>query len=702
MANTFTLKSSSYDGRYLQLTCTQTKNAANNSSTISWTLSSIGGNSPKYSTGPTTVVINGVTVYNKARVNYEGGGFPAAKGSETGTIVVAHDANGAATIPVKLSTAIYTQTVSTVNGNWTLDAINNGTILLTAENFNDEGNPTITYSNPVGDKATSVEACISFTGATDNVPYRPINKTAGSYTFYLTEEERDTLRSWVDKGYTKNVVFYVKSEVDGKTYYSTLIRELNLVNAEPEIEVNLYDTNPVTNVLTGNPSKNFVYGHSTISYTISANGRKGASIVGYRVESGSYLNTAEVGIISTTQLSPTATSIKFSVTDSRGNTGYSTLSIKLVAYNGSPWAYPSMDTLTTSAGGVYFDIHGFYQDIYFDGTTNGSEGGVRNTLSVQYRLKVQGAEDTAYSDWVEVEAEDIEVTHRDETQVYCNAKITILNLDYTTTYILQVKGVDKINKDGELNDLIEYTVRMVPVFDWSREDFAVNTPLRANDGVYVPDPENEGSYLEAVGSSFDALGTSIMLGVGSWAEAVRTDVYGYPLRLFNSGEEPLYVSSTGGVNVEEYSGDITLNSVNGKVNINSGGDWLHIDGQPMKDFVIQEGDNNAYAYRLWYSGKMEAWRSSSSTVSVNANKTYGNMYYADGLSLTTTGNASQFVRVDSVQLTINKLNNVGFWQGVVASVSTSSGAVTVNYMVTNPVSASASIRPYVYIIGRWK
>ena len=93
MASTYTLKSNAYQGRYLQLSCTQVKDTATNSSVINWTLSSVGGSSNYYSTGATTVTINGTVVYNLARKNWDTKVFPAAKGSVSGAIRVYHDDN---------------------------------------------------------------------------------------------------------------------------------------------------------------------------------------------------------------------------------------------------------------------------------------------------------------------------------------------------------------------------------------------------------------------------------------------------------------------------------------------------------------------------------------------------------------------------------------------------------------------------------
>lgn len=121
---TLTLKSSSYDGRYLQLDITSTSNGSSkNSSTVKWTLKTVGSDGTEYSTGPTKVVINGTTAYSKDRVKWSDDVFPAAKGSVSGEVTVPHNTDGTKTINVSFSTAIYTSTVSEYKGTLTLDPI---------------------------------------------------------------------------------------------------------------------------------------------------------------------------------------------------------------------------------------------------------------------------------------------------------------------------------------------------------------------------------------------------------------------------------------------------------------------------------------------------------------------------------------------------------------------------------------------------
>lgn len=124
MADSITLKSNSYDGRYLKLVCEQTnKNSAENTSTIKWTLSTVGGSENYYSTGPTTVIINGTTVYSKSRVAWDDKVFPASIGSKSGTLTVNHNTNGDKSISVSLSTAIYYTTVKETAETWQLDTV---------------------------------------------------------------------------------------------------------------------------------------------------------------------------------------------------------------------------------------------------------------------------------------------------------------------------------------------------------------------------------------------------------------------------------------------------------------------------------------------------------------------------------------------------------------------------------------------------
>lgn len=118
-----TWQSASYEGRYLQLTITETVNVAANTSTLNWTLTSAGGSANYYTVDATTVTINGTQVYYKARTAWDAKVFPAAKGSTSGSITVAHNADGKKSITVGFSTRVYIYGPQEYGGSMTLTAI---------------------------------------------------------------------------------------------------------------------------------------------------------------------------------------------------------------------------------------------------------------------------------------------------------------------------------------------------------------------------------------------------------------------------------------------------------------------------------------------------------------------------------------------------------------------------------------------------
>lgn len=118
-----TFKSNSYEGRYLQLTITESVNVKANTSTLTWTLQCLGGSVNYYSTAPTTVTINGTVVYSKGATSWDSKVFPAAKGSTSGTITVAHGSDGKKSITVGFSTRVYYSTEQEYGGSMTLTNI---------------------------------------------------------------------------------------------------------------------------------------------------------------------------------------------------------------------------------------------------------------------------------------------------------------------------------------------------------------------------------------------------------------------------------------------------------------------------------------------------------------------------------------------------------------------------------------------------
>ena len=321
------VQTTSYQGRYLKLTVEEESySIADNTSTVRWTLESIGGSADFYTISNWGVWVNGQEIYPKQTTGYNKKTFPAKTGSATGTITVGHNADGTApAVGFTLMGKVYYGGEDTYNGSCSLSTIPRQANITSAPDFNDEANPTIQYSNSAGNSVSSLQACISLDGSTDNIAYRDVPKTGSSYTFNLTTTERNTLINSCLNAKSRNVIFYLRTVIGGNTFHSTATKKLTIVNATPTFSANnlsYQDTNATTVAITEDDSK-IVRNNSTLSVSFTgATPKKGASIVSYQLkfngtsDTRSSAFTKNFGIVNLTE----NTKFQVIVTDSRGYT----------------------------------------------------------------------------------------------------------------------------------------------------------------------------------------------------------------------------------------------------------------------------------------------------------------------------------------------------------------------------------------------
>ncbi len=133
-----------------------------------------------------------------------------------------------------------------------------------ATDFNDEGNPRITFTNPAGFR---INARLEFAGTVirrDNIA------NTGSYTFNLTNEERDLLRSKCPNSNTLTVREVIATCLSGtsENFWSWQDKTMTIVNANPTFNnFDFEDVNPTTLALTGN-NQNIIQGYSSVKATI--------------------------------------------------------------------------------------------------------------------------------------------------------------------------------------------------------------------------------------------------------------------------------------------------------------------------------------------------------------------------------------------------------------------------------------------------
>ena len=363
------------------------------------------------------------------------------------------------------TTAFYAQLYDTntnatkvTSSTYQLDVIASQATITGADNFNDEQNPTIYYSNTAGNGVTSLQACISFDGSKDDIAYRDVPKTGNSYTFQLTDAERTVLRDNTP-GNSRKLFFYLKTVVGANTYYDRAERDLTIVNANPIFtadQVDYTDTNNATTAVTDS-DKHIVQNKSVLSVTFTAaTAIKGARITAYSVsvngvaKSVPAAGTIDFGTINAnSDLSLVVTAI-----DSRGNSTpvYKTVTI-------IPYAEPSVAPYTSyksivcercDENGTLAD-EGAFLKLVVQGKWN-TLPNEKNTASVQVNATYSGYD----SGWITVPATASGGGAGNNYFKWydINTKVASLTLDTTKAYTVTIRCIDSI---GGYKD-IPYTI----------------------------------------------------------------------------------------------------------------------------------------------------------------------------------------------------------------------------------------------------
>ena len=390
-------------------------------------------------------------------------------------------------------------------------------ILLTAPDFNDEENPTITYSNTSGSSVSALEACIGWEQGQDNIKYRAISKTKSSYTFTLTDAERELLKNACQNSNSLTVKFYLKTTIGSNIYYDVLTRTFTIAGANPIVTGSVIDTNEATIALTGDSSKLIKF-FSSAQATMSAEAQKGAAI-----DENLYIirNGSNTGYGTTHTFNNVESNLfNFSAEDSRGNVGTASVTVPMINYT-KLTCNITHDRLDLQ-GNVDFQCSGNY--------FNNSFGAEDNTLTVQYRYKEY---DGVFSEWT-----DMAVT-KVGNGYYATASLT--GLDCSKTYSFEAKATDKLTTITSANA----SVKNMPVFHWGKDDFVFEVPVTFKKGATIETDQiiENGVWLPALNSSAISYYTT---RYGWYSQIGQTVTIGFYIKATcNSGYENTNISISG-------------------------------------------------------------------------------------------------------------------------------------------------------------
>ena len=422
MASSGSFNTSSYSNRYLTFSWwVNSQDIANNKTNIGWKLVGAGSASGYYVSGNFKVVINGSTVYSSSTRIQLWNGTQVASGS----LDIYHDGAGNKSFSASAEAGIYYVAVNCRgSGSWSLPSIPRQANITSAPDFNDEANPTINYSNPAGNNVSSLQACISLTGATDDIKYRDISKTGSSYTFNLTTAERNVLRNACTTSNSRKVQFFIKTVIGGNTFHSNIEKTLSIINGNPTFtssNISYKDNNSVTTAVTEN-NQYLVQNLSLLLVTItSATALKGASISKYESTINGVKKTItsagniDYGVIN----SGSNLTLSVKVTDSRGNTTTATKTVTFLAWS-LPTALISLKRKNNYENETYLKVDGSISSV-----------NSKNTMTIQYQYKK--TTETSYSSLVTL-SDNVQVTMTKDKESAWDFKKIIKDKFGTTTY----------------------------------------------------------------------------------------------------------------------------------------------------------------------------------------------------------------------------------------------------------------------------
>lgn len=378
------------------------------------------------------------------------------------TFNVAHNTDGNKTINFSFSVSSYNYNYlpgsASKSGSLALTFIPRKATITSAPNFNDTQNPTITFTNPAGTAAT-IGVYIEKEDGTNLVArWAPSGST--SYTFSdISETERYRFWNAVVSGTSATIRYRVRTIIGDYDDSHTVNRTLTLTDALPTISATVRDVGGVSTSLTGNANNKMIKYYNIMEYSISASGKKGATITEYSCINGGNKYTGATGSIGYTG----SNTFEFTVKDSRGNTKTTTITKEMIDYINLTCDLKVEKP--TIEGYLAFEISGNYW--------SGDFGATANTINVEYRIK------EGYGEWSEWRNKNPIIYPQENKYI---TSPTISGLDYTKSYTVQARAYDKVNQldNGDEIYTPEYTVKALPVFDWSETDFNLNVPLMIN------------------------------------------------------------------------------------------------------------------------------------------------------------------------------------------------------------------------------
>jgi len=360
-------------------------------------------------------------------------------------------------------------------------------MMQSATNFNDEENPSMTFTN-VGLYDLRAKMKVG------NIEITSVDLTdssATSYTFNLTTAQRNHLQQ-LCTGKTLEVTLQIVS-VDNNTelYTSSTTVTMSMINAEPTFTYTIVETNEnVISVLGGTSASSIVDNASNVKITVTPTTYKNATVAGVTVTSGgiTYTNTTSPYEINVPITDNTFT---IGVIDSRGYTTTQVDSARTLI-NYEPLKINSFSFVRYSP--TSSDIILNFESVYYN-----SIGSTTNTPAVKWKL--------GSGNWNTIPSSNYTI---DTT----NNKLTITNytmtnaLAYTSQgqFTVYIEDLLTNTQDSGQNGLV---LMGIPTYDAGEHDLQVNGDLYVADNTR----NNKVNILTQINSALSIANSKVKISV---------------------------------------------------------------------------------------------------------------------------------------------------------------------------------------------
>lgn len=651
------------NGRYYQLSWTATQSIANNTSTISWTLSAQGYSGGWIAERTLYVTIDGATVYEKSdRVERKVGTI------KTGTKTITHNSNGSRSFTITLGAAVYGTSVNCKgSGTFALNTIGRASTLNVSGGTLGVAQ-TITADRKVSSFThTLTWECGSYSGTIAT------KSTATSWSFTPPLELANTATQLFPAGVLFTLTTYNGSTVVG-TSDQTVVMKIP-ASIKPACTVNITDPTGYSDTYGG-----YVQNKSKMKITVTATPAYGSPITGYSIiaNGNTYSdNPATTGIITASG----ENTIIGKATDKRNRTGSVTTTINVLAYSSPKITF----TMYRCDQDGTENMTGSYCKVSYKAVITS----LSNKNSKSIKLRYKKTSDTTYT------------SRTINMSAYTQEGSEIFSAEDGSSYNVQMQAIDSFETSTTTAELstgfsimhIAASGKGLAIGKISQADeFEVGMDAKFYSGAHF----NKG-FTEDIPNIANSDCNTI---VASGHYYAYTDTANKPEN--KNGWLTVKAHSDNAWCYQEfvtYDGHRYFRHRSGS----SWYDWESLDADYV-DYVSKTGETKlGWNYRKWANGTIELWDekylgafnitekfsrpASGTTVPADL------WYYGDA---TVNFDSGLLTNVKNVQITLER--SAGLYFPKIVEYDTS----YVRFHVVGLMSETVGIYPHIYVIGTWK